>query len=143
MHLLRLSLMAKFSLLSKTCKCVWKNTILIYIVFVHTHVPSPLFSPWSVAGSLEKQCATKFSSNAGKVQRVEWQAGKNIGKMNCEYSGYFSLSLLWTPRVFSAGTGEINGGLAETVQHTGGDEVGRISCWELKRQQGLWTSCFF
>lgn len=31
----------------------------------------------------------------------------------------------------------------EMVHCSGGDEVERISCWELKRQKGLWTSCFF
>lgn len=49
-------------------------------------------SPWEVVWgqtffwvTRKQQCASKFSSNAAEVQRLPWQAGKNIGKMNCEH----------------------------------------------------------
>lgn len=89
----------------------------------------------------KQQCASKFSSNAGKVQRLPWQAGKNIGKMNCEHSDCSSLSCSKRPGLFEPGLVEQRG--ERIVGHAGGDEVGRIICWQLKRQQGSWTSLFF
>lgn len=51
----------------------------------------------------KQQCASKFSSNAGKVQRLSWQAGENIGKMNCEHGNCSSLSCSKRPGQFEPG----------------------------------------
>lgn len=88
----------------------------------------------------QQQCCSKFSSNAGKVQRLPWQAGKNIGKMNCEHGNCSSLFCSKRPGHFELGLVEHGGG--GFVVCTGGDKVGRVICCQLKRQQGSWTSCF-
>jgi len=52
----------------------------------------------------------------------------------------FFTILLQAPEALSTGTGGTRG--ERIVCCTGGDEVGRIICWQVKRQQGLWTLCF-
>lgn len=70
--------------------------------------------------SRKQQCCSKFSSNAGKVQRLPWQAGKNIGKMNCEHGNCSSLSCSKRP-------GQLELGL---VEHGGGGDCGLHWRWQ-------------
>lgn len=110
--------------------------------FVRAPVPCEVMWGQSLSWATGKQqCASKFSSNAGKVQRLPWQAGKNIGKMNCEHGNCSSLSCSKRPGQFEPGLVE-QGGRGLWVAH-GGDEGGRIICCQLKRQQGSCTSFFF
>lgn len=92
---------------------------------------NPLLSPTQTT-----MCRQVFLLTLEKVQRLPWQAGKNIGKMNCEHSDCSWLSLLAAPGALWTGAGGIGGGCA------GGDELGQIICCQLKRQQGSWTSLF-
>lgn len=67
----------------------------------------------------------KFSSAVEKVQKLQWQAGKSISKMNPEHNNWSLRSCSWVPGALWTGAGGWTRGGAE----------GCISRW---RRQG-WT----
>lgn len=101
------------------CTCI--QLMLKFNAAIHTACCAAIHSPehlspcevmWGQTlsrATRKQQCASKFSSNAGKVQRLPWQAGKNIGKMNCEHSNCSSLSCFKRPGQFDLGLVEQGG----------------------------------
>lgn len=83
----------------------------------------------------KQQCASKFSSNTEEVQRLPWQAGKNIGKMNCEHGNCSFLS-------FSKCPGQFEPGLVEQdMRRWGGWRGGGLwDALEVTRLDGLFAA---
>lgn len=86
----------------------------------------------------------KFSPDVEKVKKLQWQAGKNISKMNPEHDNWSLLSCPWEPGALWTGAGgwTRGGGGRRAAFHAGGDKVGPIIRYQLKRRQGSWTSFF-